>query len=157
MDRRQWLQSTLALGGSALASRVGVAEEAMEFPADFLWGAATAAYQVEGAWRTDGRGESIWDRFAHKPGVGPDANGAIRDAARQTFLRGHLYELARAIAAGVPVRAYHCWSLMDNFEWAEGYSQRFGLAYIDFARGQKRTIKDSGRWYANVAAANRLV
>jgi len=57
----------------------------------------------------------------------------------------------------VPVRAYHCWSLLDNFEWAEGYTQRFGLVHVDFRNGQRRTIKESGRWYARVAAANALV
>jgi beta-glucosidase len=87
----------------------------------------------------------------------PDARGEIHDAARISYLRSHLSELAHAIRDGVPVRAYHCWSLLDNFEWAEGYSQRFGLVHVDFAHGQRRTIKDSGHWYARVAAANRVV
>ncbi len=86
----------------------------------------------------------------------PDAHGQIHDGARIAYLRSHLLALAQAIGDGVPVRAYHCWSLMDNFEWAEGYSQRFGLTYVDFARGQRRTIKDSGHWYAGVAAANAV-
>ncbi|HEX2789542.1 MAG TPA: GH1 family beta-glucosidase [Steroidobacteraceae bacterium] len=88
--------------------------------------------------------------------IGPDARGEIHDVARIAYLQSHLRELARAIAHGAPVRAYHCWSLMDNFEWAEGYSQRFGLVYVDFANGQHRTIKDSGHWYAQLAAANVL-
>ena len=86
----------------------------------------------------------------------PDAHGQVHDSARIDYLRIHLLALAQAIADGVPVRAYHCWSLMDNFEWAEGYSQRFGLTYVDFAQQQRRTIKDSGHWYAGVAAANAL-
>jgi beta-glucosidase len=86
----------------------------------------------------------------------PDARGQIHDSARIEYLRLHLLALHQAIDAGVPVRAYHCWSLMDNFEWAEGYSQRFGLTYVDFAHQQRRTIKDSGHWYAGVAAANTL-
>jgi beta-glucosidase len=86
----------------------------------------------------------------------PDAHGQIHDGARIAYLRSHLQALAQAISDGVPVRAYHCWSLMDNFEWAEGYSQRFGLTYVDFAHQQRRTIKDSGHWYAGVAAANAV-
>jgi beta-glucosidase len=86
--------------------------------------------------------------------VGPDAAGAIHDAPRIAYLREHLRELARAIRAGAPVRAYHCWSLLDNFEWAAGYSQRFGLVHVDFDGARERTIKDSGHWYARVAADN---
>ncbi len=74
----------------------------------------------------------------------PDAHGQIHDGARIAYLRSHLQALAQAIGDGVPVRAYHCWSLMDNFEWAEGYSQRFGLTYVDFTNQQRRTVKDSG-------------
>ena len=86
----------------------------------------------------------------------PDPQGHIRDGARIDYLRGHLLALAQAMRDGVPVRAYHCWSLLDNFEWAEGYSQRFGLVYVDFANRQRRLIKESGHWYAQVAAANRV-
>ncbi|MFL6548550.1 MAG: GH1 family beta-glucosidase [Povalibacter sp.] len=89
--------------------------------------------------------------------VGPDAKGQIHDPQRIAYLRSHLTELSRAINDGARVRAYHCWSLMDNFEWAYGYSQRFGLVYVNFAKGQKRTIKDSGQWYGKVAAANKVV
>jgi beta-glucosidase len=88
--------------------------------------------------------------------TGPDARGQIQDRARIAFLHSHLLALAQAMRAGVPVRAYHCWSLLDNFEWAEGYSQRFGLVYVDFAHEQRRLIKESGHWYANVAATNRV-
>lgn len=87
----------------------------------------------------------------------PDAGGRIRDTARIEYLRGHLQSVRRAMERGVPIRAYHCWSLLDNFEWAEGYTQRFGLVHVDFANGQKRTIKDSGHWYARVAAENRVL
>jgi beta-glucosidase len=89
--------------------------------------------------------------------IGPNGAGEIHDAPRIAYLQSHLRELRRAMNAGVPVRAYHCWSLMDNFEWAEGYSQRFGLVYVDFADRQQRSIKDSGHWYAKVAAANRVL
>jgi beta-glucosidase len=61
--------------------------------------------------------------------------------------------VADAIEQGADVRGYHAWTLLDNFEWSEGYQQRFGLAWVDFATG-KRTLKDSGRWYGQVAAEN---
>jgi beta-glucosidase len=84
-----------------------------------------------------------------------EENGRVPDSRRTQFFREHLAELARAIANGANVRAYHAWSLLDNFEWTDGYSQRYGLTYVDF-RNQKRTVKDSGLWYGRVAAANRL-
>ena len=86
---------------------------------------------------------------------GPDANGAIHDGRRIAYHRRYLAALAQSIAEGAAVRGYHAWSLMDNFEWADGFSQRFGLAYVDF-KTQERTIKDSGRWYGKVAAENRV-
>ena len=85
----------------------------------------------------------------------PGADGRVADLRRIEFYRQHLAELARAMKDGARVRAYHAWSLLDNFEWGSGYTQRFGLTYVDFAT-QKRTIKDSGYWYGRVAAANRL-
>lgn len=84
-----------------------------------------------------------------------DEGGHVPDTRRTAFFRDELAELAHAIHDGARVRAFHAWSLLDNFEWADGYSQRYGLTYVDF-RSQKRTIKDSGLWYGRVAAANRL-
>jgi beta-glucosidase len=86
---------------------------------------------------------------------GPDASGAIHDSRRITYHREYLAALARSVADGADVRGYHAWSLLDNFEWAEGFSQRFGLTYVDF-KTQQRTIKDSGRWYGKVAVENRV-
>ncbi len=87
---------------------------------------------------------------------GPEEHaGHVPDLRRIQFFREELAELARAIADGARVRAFHAWSLLDNFEWAEGFTQRYGLIYVDY-RDQKRTIKDSGLWYSKVAAANRL-
>jgi len=86
---------------------------------------------------------------------GPNASGVIRDARRISYHREYLAALSRAMTEGADVRGYHAWSLIDNFEWAEGFSQRFGLSYIDF-KTQNRTIKDSGRWYAKVAAENQV-
>ncbi len=86
---------------------------------------------------------------------GPGGDGMIHDARRIDYHRQYLQALALAMGEGADVRGYHAWSLIDNFEWAEGFSQRFGLAYVDF-KTQQRTIKDSGRWYTKVAAENSL-
>ena len=85
----------------------------------------------------------------------PDQGGRVPDRRRTAFYQAHLAELARAMRDGAKVRGYHSWSLLDNFEWSEGYSQRFGMTYVDF-RNQKRTVKDSGLWYGRVAASGRL-
>jgi beta-glucosidase len=84
------------------------------------------------------------------------SDGAIHDPKRKDFLKKHLSTLLRTIEAGVPVRGYFCWSLMDNFEWACGTSSRFGLAYTDFPT-QKRTLKDSAIWYGKAAQANAVL
>lgn len=81
--------------------------------------------------------------------------GRVPDERRTQFFKSVLAELARAIRDGAKVRAFHAWSLMDNFEWTDGYSQRYGLTYVDY-RDQKRTVKDSGLWYGRVAASGRL-
>ncbi|WP_263383439.1 glycoside hydrolase family 1 protein [Granulicella arctica] len=85
----------------------------------------------------------------------PDEHDRVPDARRIQWYRDVLAELSRAIADGARVRAYHAWTLLDNFQWAEGYTERYGLIYTDF-RSQKRTVKDSGLWYGRVAASNRL-
>ncbi len=83
-----------------------------------------------------------------------DGDSSIHDVERAEYLRGHIASVARAAAQGVPVRGYFAWSLLDNFEWSEGYSKRFGIVYVDFP-SQKRIVKDSGRWYAAFVAALR--
>jgi beta-glucosidase len=85
--------------------------------------------------------------------VTPD--GTIEDEERQAYLRGHLAAVHRAIADGVDVRGYFVWSLLDNYEWAEGYAQRFGLVFVDYGT-QKRILKRSGELYASVVRANAL-
>ncbi len=75
-----------------------------------------------------------------------EADGLVHDPQRISFQERHIAQAARAIQAGVPLKGYFAWSLMDNFEWAEGYSKRFGLIYIDYAT-LKRTLKDSAIWY----------
>ena len=91
---------------------------------------------------------------AYPDQVGPD--GKVHDPQRLSYLRRHLTEAARAIALGVPLRGYFAWSLLDNFEWAHGYTKRFGLIYVDYAT-QRRAPKTSARWYSQVIAANALV
>lgn len=86
---------------------------------------------------------------------GPNESGRVPDTRRIEFFREELAELARAIADGARVRSFHAWSLMDNFEWTNGHTERYGLIYVDY-RDQKRTLKDSGHWYAKVAASNRV-
>ena len=75
-----------------------------------------------------------------------DAVGEIDDAGRRSYLQRHLLALKDAIASGVRVKGYFAWSLIDNFEWAEGYLRRFGLVHIDYAT-QRRRLKASGKWY----------
>lgn len=77
--------------------------------------------------------------------------GEIHDERRTAYLKSHLEACSHAIHEGVPLKGYFAWSLMDNFEWAEGYSKRFGMVHIDYAT-QRRLVKDSGRAYAEIAA-----
>jgi beta-glucosidase len=86
----------------------------------------------------------------------PPVNGEVPDLHRLEYVRACLRELRRAIADGVPVRGYFLWSLMDNFEWQDGYTRRFGIVYNDF-KTQERTPKMSARWYSRVIGGNRLV
>jgi beta-glucosidase len=87
---------------------------------------------------------------------GPDETGRIADSRRSEFLRAHVVACHRAIEAGVPLRGYFVWSLIDNFEWAHGYEKRFGLYWVDYET-QERIPKDSSFWYHDVIAANAIV
>jgi beta-glucosidase len=84
-------------------------------------------------------------------GMEPDEHGVVDDQPRIDYLQAHLEAVSMAISRGVDVRGYYCWSLLDNFEWAEGYTQRFGLVHVDFET-QARTPKRSFDWYAGVIA-----
>ncbi|MET0930170.1 MAG: GH1 family beta-glucosidase [Aeromicrobium sp.] len=81
-------------------------------------------------------------------------DGVVRDANRIAYIASHLASLATVRAQGVDVRGYFAWSLMDNFEWAEGYDKRFGIVHVDYET-QVRTPKDSARWYANLIRRHR--
>lgn len=80
-------------------------------------------------------------------------DGKIHDPQRVDFLTRYLRALSRAVESGVDVRGYFQWSLIDNFEWAEGYDQRFGLVYVDYPTGT-RIPKDSADWYKTIASSN---
>jgi beta-glucosidase len=83
-----------------------------------------------------------------------DGDG-VEDVDRTAFLESHLRAAHAAITAGVDLRGYFCWSLMDNFEWAEGYAKRFGIVHVDYDT-QVRTPKRSARWYSSVARSNAI-
>ena len=85
----------------------------------------------------------------------PDAEGRVDDQERITFLRDHFAAAHRAIADGVRLEGYHVWSLLDNFEWAEGYRQRWGIVYVDYDT-QRRTEKASAQWYRDVIARSGI-
>ena len=84
-----------------------------------------------------------------------NAAGEVVDDQRLAYYRKHITEAHRAIRDGVDLRGYFAWSLMDNFEWAHGFSKRFGLIYVDYPT-QERIIKKSGRWYGRVVSENGL-
>lgn len=81
-----------------------------------------------------------------------DGKNHVPDARRLQYLREHLQELEEAYKQGVPLGGYFVWSLLDNYEWTDGYSKRFGLVYVDYAT-QRRIVKESGHWYAAFIAA----
>jgi beta-glucosidase len=85
----------------------------------------------------------------------PPLADRVPDAHRTRFLLQHLSAVCEA-ARTVPLKGYFVWSLMDNFEWAHGYTKRFGITYVDYAT-QRRVIKDSGHWYRQTIAHNRVV
>jgi beta-glucosidase len=82
-------------------------------------------------------------------------DGSVNDHRRREYIREHLYAVNRAIKDGVDIKGYFAWSLLDNFEWAHGYSKRFGLIHVDY-KTLKRSIKESGKWYSRVAESNQL-
>ena len=81
-------------------------------------------------------------------------DGRVPDTARIDFMRRHLEAVARAREAGVDIRGFYYWSLLDNYEWDSGYDKRFGIVHVDYAT-QQRTLKDSALWYRETIAATR--
>lgn len=102
-------------------------------------------------------GELIPPMYVTENGVAYDdglsEDGLIHDDRRIGYLNDHLLSIESAISRGADVRGYFQWSLMDNFEWAEGFNKRFGIVHVDFET-QVRTVKESGKFYSKVAATN---
>jgi beta-glucosidase len=88
--------------------------------------------------------------------VEPVENGQVHDLHRREFLRGYLGELHRAIGDGVPAEGYFVWSFMDNYEWEDGYTRRFGIVHVDFST-LRRTPKLSARYYSDVMRLNQVL
>ena len=85
-----------------------------------------------------------------------DPEGRVKDPERVDYLRGHIAAMHQAIGDGADVRGYFCWSLLDNFEWDDGYSQRFGLVWVDYGT-QQRIPKTSAQFYGEIARTNQMV
>ncbi len=141
------------------------------FPIPFVairWLAGEAGSKTDVQWEVYPRGlyeitMRIW-RDYHLPieitengaayNTAPNQSGEVPDQQRIDFYNAYIHELAHAVADGANVRSYHAWSLMDNFEWNEGYIPRFGLVYVDY-KTLARTPKSSALWYAKLIAAQK--
>src|SRR5207248_3243670 len=152
---------------SATGGRIGLAPNLMpHYPSSDDPADAAAAWASDGyvnRWFLDPvlRGTYPGDQRArYEERLGPldfiRDGDPVHDERRARFLHDHVEAVGDAIDQGVPVIGYCHWSLLDNFEWALGYGQRFGLVHVDFDT-LERTVKDSGRYYARIAAGNALV
>ncbi len=86
----------------------------------------------------------------------PDEDGRVWDQRRIDYLVGHVTAVHQAIQYGAPVKGYLQWSFLDNYEWSHGYTQRFGIVYVDY-KTQQRIPKESAFWYRDVIQANKLL
>jgi beta-glucosidase len=93
--------------------------------------------------------------FDDQVSVRPDGTHVVHDPERLDYLRRHLVAAHRALGAGVDLRGYFVWSLMDNFEWGYGYSKRFGIVHVDYET-QRRTPKGSALWYRDLARTGSI-
>ncbi len=124
----------------------------------FDWPVVPDGLREQLVWLKERYGERLPPVFITENGCayddGVDADGGVHDPDRVAYLDAHLRAVAQAVEQGVDVRGYYTWSLLDNFEWAEGYTKRFGLVHVDYET-QRRTPKDSYRWYRDVIAAQQ--
>ena len=148
-----------------------VIEHDPHFPIPFVnirWLAGETGSKTDVQWEVYPRGlyeitMRIW-RDYHLPieitengaayNTAPNRDGEILDQPRIDFYSGYIHELSQAVADGADVRGYHAWTLLDNFEWNEGYTPRFGLVYVDY-NTLSRTPKASAHWYAKLIAAQK--
>lgn len=124
---------------------------------DTGWPLTPAGFTALLTWMRD-RYENLPPVYVTENGAAyddPVVDGRCHDHRRVSYYDTHLRALHDAIGAGVDVRGYFAWSLLDNFEWAWGYDQRFGIVHVDYAT-QARTVRDSGRWYGEVCRSNAL-
>ena len=138
------------------------------FPATLSVPATDSDRRTDIDWEIDAKGLShllrqVYDRYELPPCYITEngacynmdvVDGAVDDQPRLDYLDEHISNVADAIDSGIPVHGYFAWSLMDNFEWAEGYYMRFGIVHVDYDT-QVRTIKKSGHWYKKLAGAHR--
>jgi beta-glucosidase len=94
----------------------------------------------------------VTENGAAYPEAEPGADGRVADEQRRSYLERHVAATAQAMAEGVPISAYYVWSFLDNFEWAKGFGQRFGIVHVDYTT-LRRTVKQSGAWYASLIRA----
>nr|WP_106583998.1 GH1 family beta-glucosidase [Murinocardiopsis flavida] len=140
-----------AADGGVVPVRRGLARTAMGWEID-----ASGLYEALVRLATESPGTDLYvteNGAAFDDEVAPD--GGVHDTERTAYLDAHLRAAHAAIASGVPLKGYFAWSLMDNFEWAFGYSKRFGIVHVDYDT-QCRTVKDSGHWFAGVARTGVL-
>lgn len=138
-DRGEPVERPHSIGGPRSALNWPVAPESLRWGPRFLW----ERYRTPIVITENGMSNLDW----------VDMDGRVSDPQRIDYTRRYLLELENAIGDGVDVRGYFHWSLMDNFEWAEGYKERFGLVHVNFS-GQQRTLKDSAHWYRTVIESN---
>ncbi|MGH1414404.1 MAG: GH1 family beta-glucosidase [Pelagimonas sp.] len=136
------------------------------FPASVAVPSTTSNVRTDIGWEIKSDGlthllNHVYDRYDMPPcyitengacyNMGPDADGSVDDQPRLDYLNEHIGKVADALDNGIPMLGYFAWSLMDNFEWSEGYKMRFGIVHVDYET-QVRTVKKSGKWYAALCA-----
>jgi len=155
-------------GAGAMGNFTNQADEASAFLALTAIPSSDSDVRTDMGWEIKVEGIShllrqVYDRYNLPPvyitengacyNTEPDADGVVDDQPRLDYIETHLEELANCIDDGIPLHGYFAWSLMDNYEWAEGYKMRFGLVHVNYET-QERTVKNSGLWYRDLALAH---